>query len=106
MKKFLVVCRETGQAAAFKRVLLDHTESNNIPVQWFFADEKAYLDILEKENIALVLISPEVILVEKKIKEELTKRGIENFSMKPVDFGLKRMENLMPILEPFIKKEV
>lgn len=104
LKKFLVICKQTGQATAFKRVLLEHTEQNNIPVKWYFADDKAYLETVEKEGINLVVISPEVLLVEKHIKEELNKKGVEYFSMKPIDFGLRRMEKLMPILEPYINK--
>lgn len=104
MKKFLVVCRETGQSASFKRVLLDYTEKNKLPVEWFFGDEKVYENLVETEDIDFVLISPEVLLFEKKIKEELTKRNIEFLSMKPVDFGLKRMEKLMPLLQPHVDK--
>jgi PTS system cellobiose-specific IIB component len=105
LKKFLVLCKETtGQSVAFKRVILEHTEKNNVPVQWFFADDKAYISLIESNQIDLVLISPEVILIEKQIKAELDKRNIEYFSMKPIDFGLRRMEKLMPALEPYINK--
>lgn len=105
MKKFLVICKNTGQATAFKRVILEHTEKNNLAVKWFFADDKNYADTIDKEGIDLVLISPEVILIEKQIKEVLDKKEVEYFSMKPIDFGLRRMEKLMPMLEPYINKQ-
>ncbi len=105
MKKFLVICKNTGQATAFKRVVLEHSEKNNLTIKWFFADDKNYLDTISEEGIDLVLISPEVILIEKQIKEVLDKKEIEYFSMKPIDFGLRRMEKLMPMLEPYINKQ-
>lgn len=104
MKKFLVICKQTGQATAFKRVILEHTQQNNIPVEWFFADDKAYIDTIQKEGIDFVVISPEVLLVEKQIKSELDKMGIEYFSMKPIDFGLRRMDKFIPAIEPYINK--
>jgi PTS system cellobiose-specific IIB component len=100
-----VICKNTGQATAFKRVILEHTEKNNLSVMWFFADDKDYVDTIDKEGIDLVLISPEVILIEKQIKEALDKKGIEYFSMKPIDFGLRRMEKLIPMLEPYINRQ-
>ncbi len=103
MKNFLVLCRKTGQTTAFKRNVLSYTEENNLPIQWFFADHLEYQELLDKEKFHLVLLSPEVILYEKQIKKVLDERKIEHFTMKPVDFGLKRMEKLFPSLEPYIE---
>lgn len=102
MREFLVVCKKTGQSAAFKRVAVDYTKRNNIPVNWHFASYEEYLAILDELPIDLVLISPEVILLQQKIIEALEDRKQDYFVMKPIDFGLKRMEKLMPSLERYI----
>lgn len=101
MKKFLIICRETGQSTNFKRVILNYTKTNDIPIEWLFADDKKYLDIINNNEIQLVLISPEAILVEKEIMKELDSRNIKYISMEPIDFGLRRMEKIFPLLEGF-----
>ena len=105
MREFLVICKKTGQSAAFKRVALDYTNKNNIPVNWHFATYEEYLAVLDELPIDLVLISPEVILLQQNIIEDLEGRKQEYFVMKPIDFGLKRMEKLMPSLEKYINNQ-
>lgn len=104
MKNFLVICKETGQSAAFKRVVTEYFKNNNIPVNWHFGNYSEYLRIIDEINIDLVLISPEVMLVQQRIIEELENRRQEYLVMKPIDFGLKRMEKLLPALEAYIYK--
>lgn len=103
MKKFLVLCKETSQSLAFKRMVMEYTKANNFSIEWFFCDHLRYHDVLEKGDIDLVLISPEVILYEKQISNDLRAREVQFLIMKPIDFGLKRMEKLFPTLSQYLK---
>ena len=40
-----------------------------------------------------------MMLVEAKIKEELDSKNIPYVILKPVDFGLKRVNNILSLLE-------
>lgn len=102
MKKFLVLCKETGQSLAFKRTVLEYTKANDFSIEWFFSDHLKYHGVLEKEHIDLVLISPEVMLYEKQISADLEARDIQFMTIKPIDFGLKRMEKLFPTLSQYL----
>lgn len=103
MNKVLVLCKGTGQSEGFKRIALEYVANNNIPVDWLFENDKTYLDIVKRGDIKVVLISPEMLLVEKKIKEELNNLNIPNLSLKPADFGLKRIEKIIPLIEQYFE---
>ena len=54
---------------------------------------------VDNRDINIVSISPEMMLVEAKIKEELDSKNIPYVILKPVDFGLKRVNNILSLLE-------
>lgn len=96
MNKVLVMCKKTGQSKAFKKDAEAYRENNNLPFEWVFADENEYVDVLD--GVDVVLMSPEMILVQAKVKEDLSKRGIKYLDIKPVDFGLRRIDNILKLL--------
>lgn len=96
MNKVLVMCKKTGQSKAFKKDAEAYRVNNNLPFEWVFADENEYTEVLEGVDVAL--ISPEMILVQAKVKEDLDKRGVKYLDIKPVDFGLRRLDNIMKLL--------
>lgn len=103
MNKVLVLSKGTGQAKAFERVAVAYTEKNNEPVEWIFSTESTMSEALSKGDVAVAIIAPELMLVEKKIKAELDAVNVPHITIKPVDFGLKNMEKVMPQLRPFMK---
>lgn len=103
MNKILVLSKGTGQAKAFERTAIAHTEKNNIPVEWVFSLESGMGEVLSTGDIAVAIIAPELMLVEKKIKAELDVINVPYITLKPIDFGLKNMEKIMPQLEPYFK---
>ncbi|WP_195972602.1 hypothetical protein [Clostridium thermobutyricum] len=103
MNKILVLSKGTGQAKAFERAAMAYTEKNNDPVEWIFATEATMGEAISKGDITVAIISPELMLVEKKLKAELETVEIPYITIKPVDFGLKNMEKIMPQLKPYIK---
>ncbi|MGG7178551.1 hypothetical protein ACQPU1_13195 [Clostridium paraputrificum] len=102
MNNVLVICKGTGQAKSFERVMDEYTKKNNLPIEWIYTDDKAYLDIIAEKEVKIVVITPEVILSEAKIKAELEGKNIPYMVLKPADFGLKRTEKYMPEIEKYI----
>lgn len=100
MKKVLVICKETGQTKSFKRVAEDYNVKNNIPFEWTYADDRTYLGSLEGADA--VMISPEVMLNQDKIEADLKERNIPYFVVKPMDYGIKRMDRIIPSLLPLL----
>ena len=100
MRKFLVVCKETGQTKAFKKDAIDFGAANGI--EWTFAGEGDYTDALSANEVDAVIISPEMMVVEGKIKSELDSRGIKHIAIKPMDYGLRRMENIVKAVEAIL----
>ncbi|MGL5616716.1 MAG: hypothetical protein ACRDD2_10895 [Sarcina sp.] len=103
MNKFLVVSKGLGQSRAFEKAAKDYVVKNNLQVEWIFETADRYLDVVKNDNIAAVVISPEVILLENKIKADLDIINVDYLSVKPADFGLKRLDKIMPLLEKFMK---
>lgn len=101
MKKYLVVSKGLPQAKAFERAAVEYVAKNNISAEWLFAKEADYLDLVKNENVDVVVISPEVIISENKIKAELDMINVNYVSVKPADFGLRRLDKIMPVLEQF-----
>lgn len=99
MKKYLVVSKGLPQSKAFERAAKEYTAKNGLLVEWFFNKEADYLDVVKAENIDIVVISPEVLIIENKIKAELDTINVQYISVKPADFGLRRLDKIMPQLE-------
>lgn len=99
MKKYLVVSKGLPQSKAFERAAKEYTAKNGLSVEWFFYKESDYLDVVKNEDIDVVVISPEVIIIENKIKAELDTINVQYLSVKPADFGLRRLDKIMPQLE-------
>lgn len=99
MRKYLVVSKGLPQSKAFEKAAIDYTTKNNLSVEWYFNKETDYLDVVKTENIDVVLISPEVIVTENKIKAELDTLNVDYVSVKPADFGLRRLEKILPLLD-------
>lgn len=99
MRKYLVVSKGLPQAQAFERAAREYTSKNNLSVEWYFNKEVDYLDVVKTENIDVVLISPEVLITENKIKAELDTINVDYVSVKPADFGLRRLEKILPLLD-------
>ncbi|WP_297519676.1 hypothetical protein [uncultured Clostridium sp.] len=99
MKKYLVVSKGLPQSQAFERAAREYTAKNSLSVEWYFNKEVDYLDVVKTENIDVVVISPEVLITENKIKAELDTINVDYLSVKPADFGLRRLEKIMPLLE-------
>lgn len=100
MNKVLVLSKGTGQSKSFERVMVDHTKKENLPIEWIFASNANMNDYLNNGDIAVAIISPEMMLVEAKIKAELDSKNVPYIVLKPVDFGLKRVDKILPLLEP------
>lgn len=103
MKKVLVIHKGTGQAKAFERFSKEYTVKNNISIEWLFCGLDTLDEILDENDISVVLISPEMILVEESIKTNLQSKNTPYVVMKPVDFGLKRMDKILPSIDSYIK---
>lgn len=102
MNNVLVLCKGTGQARAFERVVNEFTAKNNLPIEWIYANDKEYLEIIKEKNVKVVMISPEVVLLEKEISAELDNLNIPHITLKPIVFGLKDTSKFMPQIEPFL----
>lgn len=101
MKKYLIVSKGLPQSQSFERAAREYTTKNNLSIEWHFNKESDYLDVVKNENIDVVIISPEVIVSENKIKSELDSINVDYLSVKPADFGLRRLDKIMPLLEGF-----
>lgn len=102
MKKVLVMCKGTGQSVAFKKSAVEFIEKNSVEIELNFVNEKEYGEIVESGNIDLVLISPEMLLVEAKVKKELDSKGIKHYSIKGSDFGLRRVDVILKAINPLL----
>lgn len=103
MNKFLVVSKGLPQSRAFEKAAREYVTKNNLSIEWVFETPDRYLDVVKEDNILAVLISPEVLLVENKIKAELDTLNVDHITIKPADFGLKRLEKVVPAIEGFMK---
>ncbi|MGL4771990.1 MAG: hypothetical protein ACRC2K_00345 [Clostridium sp.] len=103
MSKVLVISKGTGQAKSFERVMVDHTTKNNIPVEWVFVVEGTYEEEVNKGDVDVAIVSPDMLLVQAKITAFLDEKKVPHVTIKPADFALKNVAKIMPILEPYIK---
>lgn len=103
MKKVLVIHKGTGQAKAFERFSKEYTQKNNINIDWLFCEMATLDQTIASNEVSVVLISPEMILVEKDVKAKLDSANIPYVVMKPTDFGLKRLEKILPSIDQYIK---
>ncbi|MBD7912185.1 MULTISPECIES: hypothetical protein [Clostridium] len=104
MSNVLVISKGTGQAKSFQKFMDDYTVKNNLPIEWIYSTDKNYLDEISSKEIKVVIISPEVMLVEETIKSELNSKGIKYISIKPSAFGLKQTEKFMPDVLKYIEE--
>ena len=102
MNNVLVISKGTGQAKSFEIVMDDYTVKNNLPITCIYANDKEFVDIVKEKEIKVALITPEVMLVEAKVKAELESNNIPYVILKAADFGLKRTEKYMPEVEKYI----
>lgn len=100
MKKVLVMCKGTGQSVAFKKAALEFTEKNSVDIEWRFANENEYSDCLD--GVELVLISPEMLIVDAKVKKDLDSKGVKYYSVKGSDFGLRRIDTIVAGIKPLL----
>jgi PTS system cellobiose-specific IIB component len=96
MNNILVICKGTGQSKSFEKVMNEYTKKENLPINWVYASDREYIDVIASNDIKMVIISPEVMLNEAKIKLELTAKEIKYIAIKPAAFGLKQTEKFMP----------
>lgn len=94
MRNILILCQNTGQTFAFKRTLLTHDRTSEEMINFMFENQNHYLEIVLNQPIDLVLISPEVMLYEKQIIESLQSNNIRFIHIKPIDYGLRRVEKV------------
>jgi PTS system cellobiose-specific IIB component len=104
MSNVLVISKGTGQSKSFQKVMDEYTVKNNLPIEWIYASDKNYIEEISNKEIKVVIISPEVMLVEASIKAELDSRGIKYISIKPSAFGLKQTEKFMPDVLKYIEE--
>ncbi len=95
MKQVLVIHKNTGQSVAFERFSAEYTAKNNLEINWLFANDKNYEQIIEENNFDRVYISPEVILIQAKVENYCNAKGIKTENIKPADFGLKRIDKII-----------
>lgn len=97
MNDVLVICKgTTGQSKAFQKFMGEYIVKESLPINWVYANENQYLNEISTKDIKMVLISPEVLFVEPKIKAELDSKEIKHISIKPTAFGLRQTEKFMP----------
>lgn len=102
MNNVVVICKGTGQSKSFERIMDDYTIKNNLPINWIYVNDKNYVNVIDEKGAQVVLITPEVILVEAQIKQTLESKNVPYIVLKPADFGLKRIEKYMPEVEKYI----
>jgi len=96
MNDVLVISKGTGQSKAFEKYMDQYTLKENLQITWVYASDKDYLEKIEEKDIKMVIISPEVMLTEAKIKAELDAKEIKYLVIKPAAFGLRQTEKFMP----------
>lgn len=102
MGKVLILSRGTGQAKEFKKALEKYTNENGMVLNYIFSNEENMNRYIKTEDINVVLISPEMMLVEEQIKLELENNKLPYIELRPVDFGLKRIEKVMPLINKYL----
>lgn len=102
MKQIMILCQNTGQTAAFKRTILAYTDKLNFKINWIFKNHITYDEYMRNDKIDLVLFTPEVLIYEKKIMEHLNSHGVKFIQLEPMDYGLRRVDNIMKNLEIFL----
>lgn len=102
MKKVLVMCKGTGQSVAFKKDALQFIEKNTVDIEWIFANENQYGEVVENDNIELILISPEMLAVDAEVKKDLDSKGVKYYSLKGSDFGLRRIDTIVEAIQPLL----
>ncbi len=102
MGKVLILSRGTGQAKEFKKALEKYTNENGMVLNYIFSNEENMNRYIKTEDINIVLISPEMMLVEERIKLELEKNKLPYIELRPVDFGLKRIEKVMTLINKYL----
>ncbi|MGL5354551.1 MAG: hypothetical protein ACRDA5_14725 [Clostridium sp.] len=100
MKKVLVMCKGTGQSVAFKKAAVEFTQKNEVGIEWVFANENEYGDLVG--DVELVLISPEMLIVDAKVKKDLDSKGVKYYSVKGSDFGLRRIDTIVSAINPLL----
>lgn len=98
MKRVLILSNGTGQSKEFNEAIKRYTKENNILVDWIFSNEEYINKHLKCRDIDLVLISPEMMLVEEHIKKDLEENSLPYINLKPVDFGLKRVDKVISLI--------
>jgi len=96
MNDILVISKGTGQSKSFEKFMTQYTLKENLPINWVYASDRDYLQKISEKDIKVVIISPEVMLTEAKIKAELEAKEIKYILIKPAAFGLKQTEKFMP----------
>ncbi|MCR4944678.1 MAG: hypothetical protein K5986_09575 [Clostridium sp.] len=104
MNNVLVISKSQPQSKSFEKFMNEYTEKNNLPIKWIYANDKAYTEVLEKEDVKVVIISPEVMLVQSKIMADLDSRKMPYIVIKPSAFGLKQTEKFMPDIMKYIEE--
>ena len=77
-------------------------EKNTIDIEWVFANENQYGEVVENDNIELILISPEMLVVDAEVKKDLDSKGVKYYSLKGSDFGLRRIDTIVEAIQPLL----
>ncbi|MBE6048628.1 MAG: hypothetical protein E7213_09570 [Clostridium sp.] len=104
MNNVLVISKGQAQSKSFEKFMNEYTEKNSLPIKWIYANDKNYVDVLDKEDIKVVIISPEVMLVQAKIMADLDAKKVPYILIKPSAFGLKQTEKFMPDVMKYIEE--
>ncbi len=102
MNNVLVISKGQAQSKSFEKFMNEYTEKNNLPIKWIYANDKNYGDVLE--GVKVVIISPEVMLVQAKIIADLDAKKLPYILIKPSAFGLKQTEKFMPDVMKYIEQ--
>lgn len=94
MMKIIIVSRNTPQSTAFMKALSLYIETNQIDIQSELVIYPNLAKIAVTTN-AVLLMSPEVLVYEKEIREKVKDTKLEIYSCKPVDFGMKNIEKIL-----------
>ena len=66
MNDVLVIMRSTGQSRAFEKHMAQYTVKENLPINWVYADDRTYLEVISEKDIKMTMISPEVLFMKLK----------------------------------------
>lgn len=104
MNNVLVISKGQAQSKSFEKFMNEYTEKNNLPIKWIYAKDFDYAEVLEKEEVKVVVISPEVMLVQAKIMADLDSKNKPYILIKPSAFGLKQTDKFMPDVMKYIEE--